>query len=90
MLIFFFSKKPNSSSSSSSFLLLPFTLLLSTCSSLAQNLECRLTLGPKAGVRVMATARKEGEERKAEDKPSLAKKLSSGLFGSSKALPAAA
>jgi len=54
------------------------------------ELECRLTLGPKAGVRVMATARKEGEERKAEDKPSLAKKLSSGLFGSSKALPAAA
>jgi len=58
----------------------------------ALELECKLTLGPKAGVTVMATARKEaaGEEEKAAAPPSLAKKTSSGLFGSREAVPAAA
>lgn len=62
----------------------------------ALELECRLTLGPKAGVRVMATARKAGGGEEKEEKvttspPPLAKKTSSGrLFGSNKAIPAAA
>ena len=61
------------------------------------ELECRLTLGPKAGVRVMATAREQEEKKKgvpssAAAPPPLAKKTSSGrLFGSTnKAVPAAA
>ena len=63
----------------------------------ALELECRLTLGPKAGVRVMATARNAGGEGKEEEekgvasRPPMTKKTSSGrLFGSNKAIPAAA
>ena len=58
----------------------------------ALELECRLTLGPKAGVTVMATARIGLEEEEKKTKaPALAKRTSSGrLFGSRKAVSAAA